>query len=88
VNSADKQYELHLCEQVLDLSRIVYVANSDEFYPTTKQVMLDNKGASVKENRDQIQENIDFLRVSLGYSMLDIEALRRENAELKKSRGK
>ncbi len=88
MNSADEFYERHICEQVLELSRIVYTANSDELYPTAKQVMVNNEKASVEEIRAQTQENMDFLRVYLKYFVFDIEALRREVAKLKKTKGK
>ena len=88
VNSADKTYERHLCEQVLELSRVVYTANSDEPYPIAKQVMVNNSKATIEDIRAQVQENMDFLRVSLKYLIFDIEALRREKAELKKKKGR
>ncbi len=88
MNSADEFYERHICEQVLELSRIVYTANSDGLYPTAKQVMVNNEKASVEEIRAQTQENMDFLRVYLKYFVFDIEALRREVAKLKKTKGK
>ena len=87
VNSVDEKYERHLCEQVLELSRVVYIANSDEPYPTAKQVMINNGNATIDEIREQIQENMDFLRVSLKYLIFDIEALRREATERKKKKG-
>ncbi|KKN51298.1 hypothetical protein LCGC14_0624060 [marine sediment metagenome] len=88
MNSADKQYERHFCEQTLEISRIVYVASSNESYPTAKQVMAKNEKATVEEIRNQIQENIDFLRVYLKYLVFDVEALRREITELKKAKGR
>ncbi len=88
MSCVDERYERHLCEQVLGLSRVVYIANSDEPYPTEKQVMVNNSKATVEEIRDQIQENINFLRVSLRYLVFDIEALRREKIELEKKKGK
>ena len=88
MSSVDETYERHLYEQVLGLSRVVYIANSDEPYPTEKQVMVNNSKATVEEIRDQIQENINFLRVSLRYLVFDVEALRREKIELEKKKGR
>ena len=88
MNSAEEQYERHLCEQVLEISRIVYITSSDEPYPTAKQVMTDNEKSTAEEIRNQIQENMDFLRVYLKYLIFDVEALRREITELKKAKGK
>ena len=88
MNSVDEEYERHLCEQVLELSRVVYRANSDEPYPTAKQVMINNSEATIEDIRAQVQENMDFLRVSLKYLIFDIEALRREAKELKKKKGR
>ncbi len=85
---ADQQYESHLCEQVLELSRVVYIANSDETYPIAKQVMATKGITTVEEIRDQIQENVDFIRISLKYLVFDIEALRREIAVLKRTKGR
>ncbi len=88
MDPVDETYERHLCEQVLELSRVVYMANSDEPYPTAKQVMVNNSKATIEEIRAQVQENMDFLRVSLKYLIFDVEALRREIAKLKKIKGK
>ena len=88
MSSADETYERHLYEQVLGLSRVVYIANSDEPYPIAKQVMVNNSKSTIEDIRDQIQENIDFLRVSLRYLVFDIEALRREKIELEKKKGR
>lgn len=83
MNDTDRQYERHLCEQVVELSRLVYIANSTEHYPIAKQVMADHSKVSMEKIRDQIQENIDFTRMSLKYLLLDVESLRREKTKLK-----
>ena len=50
--------------------------------------MANKEKATTEEIRNQIQENIDFLRVYLKYLVFDVEALRREITELKKAKGR
>lgn len=38
----------------------------------------------IKKSVDQMQENIDFLRLWIKYMLFDLEATRRENAYLRK----
>lgn len=40
--------------------------------------------ADIKKSVDQMQENIDFLRLWIKYMLFDLEATRRENAYLRK----
>ncbi len=88
MNAADEQYEKHLCEQVLELTRIVYKTNSASVYPPAKVIMAKTPHATKEDIRDQIQECVDFLSMSLRYMVFDVEALRREINTLKKSKGR
>lgn len=85
--SLDVRYEKHICEKLLEISRVVYVAEADESLPTASDVMKTKKNATPEEVRKQIQENLDFLSVNTKYMLLDREALVREKIELKR-RGK
>lgn len=38
----------------------------------------------IKKTVGQLQESIDFLRLSIKYMLFDLEATRRENAQLRK----
>lgn len=38
----------------------------------------------LKQTVSQLQESIDFLRLSIKYMLFDLEATRRENAQLRK----
>lgn len=38
----------------------------------------------LRETVSQLQESIDFLRLSIKYMLFDLEATRRENAQLRK----
>ena len=81
--SLDANYEKVICEKVLDISRFLYAVEASPDLPTASEVMRTKENATPKEIREQIQENLDFIMVSLKYCVFDIEALRRE---LKKSK--
>lgn len=38
----------------------------------------------LKKSVDSLQESLDYLRISIKYILFDLEATRRENAQLKK----
>lgn len=42
------------------------------------------KHAELKTTVSQLQESIDFVRLSVKYMLFDLEATRRENAQLKR----
>ena len=87
-SSLDVRYEKHICKQLLDISRVIYVAEADSNLPTASEVMKTHKNATPEGIRKQIQEVLDFLSVNTKYMLLDREALQREITELKKTRGK
>ncbi len=82
--SLDVKYEKSICERVLDISRFLYAVEASPDLPTASEVMKTKKDATPEEIRDQKQENMDFIVVSMKYCVFDIEALRREVTELKK----
>jgi len=65
----------------------LYAVEASPDLPTASEVMKTKENATPEEIREQIQENLDFIMVSLKYCVLDIEALRREKEELKKKGG-
>ena len=84
-----EKYERLICQELLSITRVVYAANSSEIYPSAEEVMAKKAGATPSEIRDEIQENLDFIRVSLRYMTFDIAAMNREIGELKnKKKGK
>ncbi len=82
--SLDDKYEKHICEQLLTIARIIYIAEADTGLPTAAEVMKTKKNATIEEIRFQIQEVLDFLSVNTKYMLLDREALIREKKELKR----
>jgi len=80
----DTDYEKLICERVLDISRFLYAVEASPDLPTASEVMKTKKDSTPEEIRDQIQENLDFIMVSMKYCVFDIEALRREITESKK----
>ena len=82
----DVRFERTLCEKLLEITRVVYSIDGTQGLPTLTQVMRSKERATPKEIREQIQENLDFISVYIKYLILDIEALRREKAELERKR--
>ncbi len=82
--SLDVKYEKEVCKRVLEISRFLYAVEASPDLPTASEVMKTKKDASPEEIREQIQENLDFIAVSMKYCVFDIEALRRELAQRKK----
>ena len=74
----DVEYEKEVCKRVLEISRFLYAVEASPDLPTTSELMKTKKDASSEEIREQIQENLDFIMISMKYCVFDIEALRRE----------
>jgi len=82
----DANYEREICERVLNISRFLYAVEASPDLPTASEVMKTKKNSTPEEIRDQIQENLDFIMVSMKYCVFDIEALRREIKEVEKGK--
>ena len=82
----DIRYERHLCKKLLEISRYMYALEASPDLPRASEVMATKKNASPEEIRDQIQENLDFISVTIRYLVFEREALKREKAELKKEK--
>ena len=82
----DIDYEKDVCKKVMEISRFLYAVDASPDLPTASELMKTKEKASPKEIREQIQENLDFITMSLKYCVFDIEALRREMTELKKAK--
>ncbi len=78
MTGVDTGYEKEICERVLEISRFLYAVEASPDLPTASEVMKTKKDAAPEEIREQIQENLDFIMVSMKYCVFDIEALRRE----------
>lgn len=74
----DIEYERSVCKKVLNISRFLYAVEASPDLPTASEVMKTKENATPEEIREQIQENLDFIMVSMKYCVFDIEALRRE----------
>jgi len=80
MNRKDKEYERWLSRELFKLALLFY----DKKIPGNR--LGDNSirvSASIGhgEIRDRIQENIDFLNTTIKYSLMDLDATRRELAE-------
>ena len=84
MTGTDTDYEKEVCKRVLEISRFLYAVEASPDLPTASEVMKTKKDATPEEIREQIQENLDFIMVSMKYCVFDIEALRRELAQRKK----
>ncbi len=84
VSQLDADYEKEVCKRVLEISRFLYAVEASPDLPTASEVMKTKKDATPEEIREQIQENLDFIMVSMKYCVFDIEALKRELAQRKK----
>jgi len=84
ISLLDVKYEKEICKKVLEISRFLYAVEASPDLPTASEVMKTKENATPEEIREQIQENMDFIMVSMKYCVFDIESLRREMKELKK----
>ena len=80
----DAEYEKEICKKLLEISRFLYAVEASPDLPTASEVMKTKENATPEEIREQIQEIMDFIMVSMKYCVFDIESLRREMKELKK----
>ncbi len=84
ISLLDIKYEKEICKKLLEISHFLYAVEASPDLPTASEVMKTKENATPEEIREQIQENMDFIMVSMKYCVFDIESLRREMKELKK----
>ncbi len=73
------KFERHVCEQLLEISRLIYVEeNAMKPWPTASDVMKRKENATADNVMQEIQANIDLLRLSIKYLNFDVGCLRRE----------
>lgn len=73
------EFERHVCEQLLEISRLIYVEeDSKKSWPTAQDVMKRKENATAENVMQEIQANIDLLRLSIKYLNFDVDSLRRE----------
>lgn len=77
----DKSFEKQLNVLIVEIGSLSksQQANFEKLVEKTKA-----RHESVKKSFSQIQESIDFLRLSIKYMVFDLEATRRENEYLRK----
>ncbi len=72
-------FERHVCTQLLEISRLVYIEESPQkAWPTAKDVMNRKVNATAENVMQEIQANLDLLRLSVKYLNFDVDCLRRE----------
>lgn len=72
-------FEKQICEELLDISRIIYVEEApNKHFPTAAEVVKRKNSVGPREVQKEIQDNIDFLRMTVKYVLLDRDALLRE----------
>lgn len=86
MSGLDVKYERHVCEKLLEISRYMYALEASPDLPRASEVMATKKNASPEEIRNQIQENVDFISVTMRYLVFEREALKREKIELKREK--
>lgn len=76
----DKVFEKQLSDLIAEISSLPK-DQQDKIEKLVKETKTKHK--EMKKSFSAIQENIDFLRLSIKYVLFDLEATRRENAYLK-----
>jgi hypothetical protein len=72
-------FERHVCEQLLEISRLIYVEEDPaKAWPTATDVMKRKENESADNVMKEIQANIDLLRLSVKYLNFDVSVLKRE----------
>jgi hypothetical protein len=73
------KFERHVCTQLLEISRIIYCEeDSKKSWPTAQDVMKRKENETAENVMQEIQANIDLLRLSVKYLNFDVDCLRRE----------
>lgn len=73
------EFERDLCKQLLEISRLVYVEeNPNKAWPTANDVMKRKENESADNVMQEIQANVDLLRLSIKYLNFDVSCLKRE----------
>ena len=73
------KFERHVCEQLLEISRLVYVEEDvTKAWPSARDVMNRRENSTADNVMQEIQANIDLLRVAVKYLNFDVDMLRQE----------
>jgi hypothetical protein len=73
------EFERHVCKQLLEISRLIYIEeNPNKAWPTAADVMKRKDNECADNVMEEIQANIDLLRLSVKYLNFDVAALKRE----------
>lgn len=73
------KFERSVCTQLLEISRLIYVEESPQkAWPTAQDVMKRKSNESADDVMEEIQANIDLLRLSVKYLNFDVSCLKRE----------
>jgi len=77
----EQVFQRKLAELIADI-RTLPAGERDELEQLAEQTSVRHK--QIKETVAQLQESLDFVRVSIKYMLFDLEATRRENEQLRK----
>ena len=68
-------FERHVCEQLLEISRLIYVEEDpNKNWPSAQSVMGRKSKETSNQVQKEIQNNIDLIRMSVKYMNFDIAA--------------
>ncbi len=79
----EEEFQRKLAALVSEIATINAPADHQRLLEIAKCVQRKRR-AELETTVAQLQENIDFVRLSIKYLLFDLEATRRENAQLKK----
>lgn len=78
----EKTFQRKLTELIAEIATINGPDDRHRLQEIAKQTQT--KHAELKSIVGQLQESMDFVRLSVKYILFDLEATRRENAQLRK----
>lgn len=77
----DKDYEKKVCAELLSTTRLIYACMPINNLPAVDEIVKKHEDDSPESIRQEIQENLDFLRVWIKYLLFDNEATKRETKD-------
>ena len=80
MNRKEKEYERWLSQELFKLALLFYDKESPGNRLGDNSIRV-SASLGHGEVRDRIQENIDFLNITIKYLLMDLDATRRELAE-------
>ncbi len=78
----DETFQRKLASLIAEIGTVSDLGARDRLVRIAEQTKT--KHAELKKTVGQLQESIDFVRLSIKYMVFDLEATRRENVQLRK----